>query len=192
MHPCSARSDTPAPFRLSRNLAFLFPLLLLAACDKQDSTTPEASPTPTSTPSPTPTSATPTSAATTPGTALDLGALLERDNPIRVLDYYAAALAAGEWSSAARAWGEETGMTAEKLKAEFGGKGLVALGIVEGQADAAAGSLFYQAPVILRFGDGEERPGIIILRRVNNVDGATAEQLRWHIAGSSFEANPQT
>ena len=187
MHPCSARSDTTARFRLSRSLAFLFPLLLLAACDKQDSATPEASPTPTSTPSPTP-----TSAATTPGAALDLGALLERDNPIRVLDYYAAALAAEEWSSAARAWGEETGMTGEKLKAEFGGKGLVALGIVEGQADAAAGSLFYQAPVILRFGDGEERPGIITLRRVNNVDGATAEQLRWHIAGSSFEANPQT
>ena len=45
-----------------------------------------------------------------------------------------------------------------------------------------------QAPVILRFGNGEERKGTIVLRRVNNVDGATDEQLRWHIERSSFDS----
>ena len=171
MHPCST---------VYRNLAFALPLLLLAACNQQDTTAP--APSPTTTPA-----ATPQSPTQSPG--LDLGALIERKDPARVLDFYAAALAAGEWATAARAWGESTGMTGEKLQAEFGGKGPVALGIADGQADGAAGSLFYQAPVILRFGNGDERKGTIALRRVNDVDGASDEQLRWHIDRSSFEAN---
>jgi hypothetical protein len=163
--------------RSGSRLALALPLLLLAAgCDRQDAANAEASPTPTPT----------TTAAPSPG--LDLGALIERKNPARVLDFYAAALAAGEWATAARAWGEAFGMTGDKLKAEFGGKGSVTLGISGGLADGAAGSLFYEAPVIVRFGNGEERKGTITLRRVNDVEGASDEQLRWHIERSSFES----
>lgn len=165
MRPCST---------LYRKLPLVLPLLLAAAaCDRQEADAPAPSPTP---------------AATSPSPGLDLGALIERNNPTRVLDFYASAVAAGEWATAARAWGEDSGMTGEKLQAEYGGKGSVTLGIASGQADGAAGSLFYQAPVILRFGNGEERKGTITLRRVNDVEGASEEQLRWHIARSSFDS----
>lgn len=174
MHPCSTRSGSA----LGRRLPFLLPLLALAAaCDQQEAAAP----------SPSPTTA-PAATAASPG--LDLGALIERKNPARVLDFYAAALAAGEWATAARAWGEDSGVTGEKLQAEFGGKGSVQLGLLDGQADGAAGSLHYQAPVILRFGNGEERKGTIALRRVNDVDGASEEQLRWHIERSVFDTAP--
>lgn len=160
-------------FRTPQKIAFALPLLLLAACDRQEATPPPA------------TDATSTPAAASP--ELDLGALIEQDNPARVLDFYAAGLAAGEWSTAARAWGERNGMTGEKLQAEFGGKGSITLDISEGRTEGAAGSLYYQAPVILRFGNGQARKGMITLRRVNDVEGADQEQLRWHIESSAFD-----
>src|SRR5688572_3298069 len=102
--------------------------LLAAGCDGQD-TAPTASPTETSTPTSTPAPV-----------ALDLGALIERQDPDRVLRYYAAALAAGDWPAAARAWGERSGVTADALKAEYGGKGPVSLDIAKGATEGAAGS----------------------------------------------------
>lgn len=166
------------PSVMISRLSLALPLLLLAtACDRQDAAAP--SPSPTETPAP--------AAAVQTGAPLDLGALIERKDPARVLNFYAAALAAGEWKSAARAWGEASGMTPEKLEAEYGAKGPVTLGLMDGKADAAAGSLYYEAPVILRLGNGDERKGTITLRRANDVDGASEEQLRWHIERSTFE-----
>ena len=163
------------PSTMISRLSAALPLLLLAtACDRQEA----ASPSPTEMPAP---------AAARTGAPLDLGALIERKDPARVLNFYAAALAAGEWKSAAHAWGEASGMTPQKLEAEFGGKGRVTLGLLDGQAEGAAGSLYYEAPVILRFGNGEERKGTITLRRANDVEGASEEQLRWHIERSTFE-----
>src|SRR5687767_13888035 len=87
--------------------AAAMPLLLLAsACDRRQDDSPSPAPSPT------------TVAATTPIPApLDHGALAERENPDRVLRYYGAALAAGDWQAASRAWGTETGVRGITLQA---------------------------------------------------------------------------
>jgi hypothetical protein len=58
-----------------------------------------------------------------------------------------------------------------------------------GQIEGAAGSLYVEVPVTVYghySGGGALRErGSITLRRVNNVPGATAAQLRWHIMRST-------
>jgi hypothetical protein len=49
-----------------------------------------------------------------------------------------------------------------------------------GQTEGAAGSIYTTVPVVF-YGDSFRRPAEIILRRVNDVPGSTAEQRRWHI-----------
>lgn len=60
----------------------------------------------------------------------------------------------------------------------------ITVAIPDGEGDAGAGSLFYIAPVTITASDPDGRPirfeGEARLRRVNDVDGATPEQLRWH------------
>lgn len=55
-----------------------------------------------------------------------------------------------------------------------------------GDIEGAAGSLYVEVPVViygrLKSGPEYHRSGKATLRRVNNVDGATADQLRWRIA----------
>ncbi|MEO7750424.1 MAG: hypothetical protein ABIS09_03780 [Sphingomicrobium sp.] len=50
-----------------------------------------------------------------------------------------------------------------------------------GETDGAAGSIFTTVPVIF-YRTGLRRHADVILRRVNDVPGSTAEQRRWHIA----------
>ena len=53
-----------------------------------------------------------------------------------------------------------------------------------GTMEGAAGSIYYTAPVTITATDKDGRPvrieGEAILRRVNDIDGATPAQLRWH------------
>jgi hypothetical protein len=57
-----------------------------------------------------------------------------------------------------------------------------------GEIEGAAGSLYVEVPVAvygrLRNGTPFRERGRIILRRVNDVDGSTPEQRRWHIERS--------
>lgn len=57
-------------------------------------------------------------------------------------------------------------------------------------AEGAAGSSFVTVPVrveaLLTDGTRQRFVGTYVLRRVNDVDGATAEQLRWHIASATM------
>lgn len=120
---------------------------------------------------------------------LDLGALTERKDPERVLRFYREALRARDWRAAARAWGTGAGVTAATLKAAYDRPVPPSLEIGKGEGDAGAGSLFYEAPVVLRFGpDAAPERGTLMLRRVNDVDGAIADQLRWHIERSTIGA----
>ncbi|WP_235538746.1 hypothetical protein [Sphingomonas sp. Root710] len=70
--------------------------------------------------------------------------------------------------------------------AMFDGLGQVSVAIPDGTAEGAAGSLYYTAPVTITADDRDGRPvrmeGTATLRRVNDVDGASPEQLRWHFA----------
>jgi hypothetical protein len=63
-----------------------------------------------------------------------------------------------------------------------------------GSGDAGAGSLYYTAQATLtgltRLGKPYRLEGPVILRRVNDVDGATPRQLRWHIDSADLKAVP--
>ena len=177
--------------------------LALAACDRDDPApqppqtpppvvTPPTAPPPVATaaPSPEPTAfAAPEPAPSRAPSPLDKGAVNERRDPERVLKFYAAALAARDWASAARVWGQGSGVTAKTLKDSYDRLAPPRLVIGKGEQEGGAGSLYYEAPVTLRFGAGDQpQRGTLLLRRVNDVDGATPEQLRWRIERSTIGA----
>ena len=60
----------------------------------------------------------------------------------------------------------------------------ITVAMPDGTIEGAAGSLYYTAPVTITSSDREGRPvrieGSAVLRRVNDVGGATPAQLRWH------------
>jgi hypothetical protein len=163
--------------------------LALCGCDRKDAPSEpapsQAAPAPIATAEPLPPPvASPTASQAPP--ILDTAALEDRKNPDRLLRYYAAALGARDWAAAARAWGKGSGVTAATLKAAYQRAEAPELIVGRGEGDAGAGSLFYEAPVTLRFGAATPERGSLILRRVNDVDGATADQLRWHIERSTI------
>ncbi|KLE34778.1 hypothetical protein [Aurantiacibacter luteus] len=61
----------------------------------------------------------------------------------------------------------------------------VTVAVPGGTMEGAAGSSYYTVPTEITGADPDGRPvaytGEIVLRRVNDVPGATADQLRWHI-----------
>ncbi len=64
-------------------------------------------------------------------------------------------------------------------------------------SDAGAGSLYYTAQATLTGTNQHRRAyrlqGPVVLRRVNDVPGATARQLRWHIETADLKAvSPRT
>jgi hypothetical protein len=66
----------------------------------------------------------------------------------------------------------------------FADLGKITVAIPDGTIEGAAGSSFYEAPLSITASDADGRPvrieGKAVLRRVNDVDGATAAQRRWH------------
>jgi len=128
------------------------------------------------------------SAAASAGIAagLNMAALQERRDPEKLLRYYTNAIRAGDWVDAARAWSLDAQMTPEKLKSEFGGQASPKIAVGKGDTTGAAGSLYYEAPIVVDFQDGRpSRRGTIVLRRVNDVPGASEEQLNWRIERTS-------
>lgn len=165
-------------------------LMTLAGC-KQDGA-PDATP---SSESASSTDAAPTDepsgwssgAANGVATDLDMGALDERRDPERLLRFYTNAIRVGDWETAAKAWSLDATMTPEKLRAEFDGDAGPKLALGRGDWANAAGSAFYETPVTVDFPDGREsRRGTIVLRRADDVPGASALQLVWRIERSSI------
>lgn len=66
----------------------------------------------------------------------------------------------------------------------FDGLGKLTVAIPSGEMEGAAGSSYYTAPVTITGAEANGRPvridGQAVLRRVNDIDGATAAQRRWH------------
>lgn len=117
---------------------------------------------------------------------LDMGALMERKDPERLLRYYVSAIRNKDWASAAKAWTLDAQMTPEKLEAEFGGQAGPRLAVGKGDSASAAGSVYYEAPLVIDFTDGRPaKRGTIVLRRVNDAPGASAAQLNWRIERTS-------
>jgi hypothetical protein len=61
----------------------------------------------------------------------------------------------------------------------------------KGRTEGAAGSLYYEAPVTVTGTTRDGKPyrlnGTVTARRVNDVPGASPEQLRWHIESTTLK-----
>lgn len=72
-------------------------------------------------------------------------------------------------------------MTRAEFAALFDGFGEITVAVPTGRMEGAAGSLYYEVPTTITGSDGGKLVGTTVLRRVNDVPGASAEQLRWHL-----------
>lgn len=75
-----------------------------------------------------------------------------------------------------------------EFAAMFEDLGEITVAVPMGRMEGAAGSLYYEVPTTITGSKGGKLTGTTVLRRVNDVPGATAEQLRWHI--ESFTVEP--
>lgn len=116
----------------------------------------------------------------------------------RRLQEYCDAVATKRYGEAYAYWGEggkRSGLTLEQFRASFAKYGAYDCHIGKpGDAEGAAGSSYITIPLqvtgVLTKGGGFVLQGPITMRRVNDVDGSTAEQRRWHIESSSLKPGP--
>jgi hypothetical protein len=170
--------------------AALLALLALAGCGSADTAPqPEASVAAPASPAPvtTPT-APPTPPVLTPlPQPADLAVLESRDCRT-VAQAYADALARGDFEFAARVWSDPV-IDDARLRAVLHDYRQPTIAISGIQEEGAAGSLYCTVSGTLTdAGDKGKaaQKGEIVLKRVNDVPGATAEQLRWTIRSSTF------
>lgn len=73
----------------------------------------------------------------------------------------------------------------------FDGLSQITVAVPGGTLEGAAGSSYYTAPVAISAQDAQGRPvrieGDVVLRRVNDVPGATPEQLAWHVYRANLD-----
>ncbi|MFM2371977.1 MAG: hypothetical protein RIS85_1699 [Pseudomonadota bacterium] len=109
-------------------------------------------------------------------------------DPAEALDAFASAIEARDWTAVRAFWGDNgarSGMDEAAFAAKWSNLMAPQVTISPGQQEGAAGSLFYTAPVTIVDGKRTIR-GDVVIRRVNGVDGATPEQLRWHIESTTL------
>ena len=120
--------------------------------------------------------------------AMDAAALESRDCAVGAA-FYAQVIQAGDYASAEKVW--KKGLLPDGgMAKQFAAYRMAKLEIGAITQEGAAGSLYCEVPVTLTdAGDPRKAAarGTIILRRVNDVDGATPEQLRWHIEKSEIQ-----
>lgn len=110
-------------------------------------------------------------------------------NPTEALDGFAAAIEARDWTAVRRYWGDGgagSGLDEAAFAQKWGTLEAPQVTVGPGTQEGAAGSLFYTAPVTIVDGKRTIHGGIT-MRRVNDVDGASADQLRWHIESTTLE-----
>ncbi|HTM94895.1 MAG TPA: hypothetical protein VL100_03625 [Croceibacterium sp.] len=174
-----------------RKLA-LFLVLPLAACGPQQpattegASTPDPGPVASPAPSPTPTASAPVRDYTPPRLTAD--AEKGEKGARNLLLAWASAMEDRAFGPAYALFGEyaeRTGQSASEYADTFADYRTVNAAIGEGTSEGAAGSIYYEVPVTLsgttRSGGTYLREGTMTLRRVNDVDGATPSQLRWHL-----------
>lgn len=83
-------------------------------------------------------------------------------------------------------------MTYDEFRAMFDGMDGITVSTPMGRMEGAAGSLYYEVPTTITARNGTRLTGTTVLRRVNDVPGATAEQLRWHIESFQVEPAPES
>jgi hypothetical protein len=109
-------------------------------------------------------------------------------DPAQALQDWAKAVEARDWSAARAFWGdrgERSGLSVKAFAAKWQKLRHPEVTIGKGEGEGGAGSLYYTAPV--QISDGARvMSGEVVIRRVNDVDGASAEQLRWHIESTTL------
>jgi len=117
---------------------------------------------------------------------------------VRRLQQYCDAVATQRYGDAYRLWsddGRASGLTGKQFADSFAKYTAYDCHIgPPGRTEGAAGSIYVDIPVMvtgaLTRGGGFRLEGPITLRRVNDVDGSTAEQRRWHLATSGLKPRP--
>ena len=115
-------------------------------------------------------------------------AQLESRDCREVAQAYSDALARRAFAFAARFWDDPV-IDDARLEALFDGYASPAIEIADIRQEGAAGSLYCTVTGALSDASDPARPprqGEIVLRRANDVPGATPGQLRWTIRSSTF------
>jgi hypothetical protein len=118
----------------------------------------------------------------------------ESRDPQVVLAAWRKAMETHDYLAARGIWGnhgEASGQPVQEFAAAWDKYRIIDITLGKGQQEGAAGSLYYEVPVTVtglrRDGKPYHLAGNVILRRVNDVEGATPEQLRWHIESSTLK-----
>ena len=151
--------------------------LLVAGCDGRDEPAPEASEARALDPA----------GARLPPQAADFPALASKDCA-EVVEFYLEAIGGHDYAKAALVWDDPV-IDAARLEAVFGGYKELQLEWPEPFVEGAAGSLYCTVSGKLTDAQDPAKPlieGTLLLRRVNDVPGATADQLRWTLRSSTF------
>lgn len=86
---------------------------------------------------------------------------------------------------------DRKGWSRADFAAIFDDLGAINVAVPTGTIEGAAGSSYYTAPVAITSTDKDGRPvrieGEAVLRRVNDVPGASPDQLRWHMEKVSLD-----
>ena len=190
-----ARTGRARTGRACTGLVALLALAALAGCGRQDNADPAATPaeTPGSASAVATTAALPTPSAPAAATrAEDVPQLASRDCA-QVAQFALEAIGAHDFDRAAWAWNSATRMDAATLKAAFGSYATPQFTWAEPAVEGAAGSLYCTVTATLEDAGNGNRPpvdGTFTLRRVNDVEGATPEQLRWTVRSTTFVQTP--
>jgi len=153
--------------------------LLAAGCGANDGPAPEAQQT-----------ATPslgTSEPELPPQVADFPALASKDC-VDVAQFYFEALGGGEYAQAALVWDDPV-IDGARLQAVFGAYKEPQIEWTEPFVEGAAGSAYCTVSGKLTDAQDPAKPlreGTLLLRRVNDVPGATPDQLRWTLRSSTF------
>ena len=105
-----------------------------------------------------------------------------------VVQFYLEALGGREWARAALVWDDPV-IDGARLAAVFGGYKELRLAWQDPVVEGAAGSLYCTVSGTLTDARDPAKPpveGALELKRVNDVPGATPDQLRWTLRSSTF------
>jgi hypothetical protein len=120
----------------------------------------------------------------------DYPALASKDCA-EVVGFYLEALSTHEYAQAALVWDDPV-IDAARLEAVFGSYKQAQVEWTEPFVEGAAGSLYCTVSGKLTDADDPAKPlreGTLLLRRANDVPGATPDQLRWTLQSSTFVEN---
>ena len=112
----------------------------------------------------------------------------------KVVEAYFAALSERRYADAYRIF-PGSGMSATEFAASYAKYRTFKAAVgVPGDTESGAGSIYIEIPVVvtgtLKEGGTFRMEGPVALRRVNDVDGATPAQLRWHIFSNALKPRP--